>query len=73
MRSSTPDVAEFARLDFDRDRRTGFGETVYAPGKTPEQLVSIFAAFRRRGKAVLATRVSPEQARDFLAASNSGV
>ena len=62
MRSSTPDVAEFARLDFDRDRRTGFGETVYAPGKTPEQLVSIFAAFRRRGKAVLATRVSPEQA-----------
>ena len=62
MRSSTPDVAEFARLDFDRDRRTGFGETVYAPGKTLEQLVSIFAAFRRRGKAVLATRVSPEQA-----------
>jgi len=62
VRSSTPDVAEFARLDFDRDRRTGFGETVYAPGKTPEQLVSIFAAFRRRGKAVLATRVSPEQA-----------
>ena len=62
MRSSTPDVAEFARLDFDRDRRTGFGETVYTPGKTLEQLVSIFAAFRRRGKAVLATRVSPEQA-----------
>jgi len=62
VRSSTPDVAEFARLDFDRDRRTGFGETVYAPGKTPEQLVSIFAAFRRKGKSVLATRVSPEQA-----------
>ena len=62
MRSSTPDIAKFARLDFGRDRRTGFGETVYAPGKTPEQLASIFAAFRRRGKSVLATRVSPDQA-----------
>ena len=62
MRSSTPDVEKFARLDFGRDRRTGFGETVYAPGKTPEQLLSIFAAFRRRGKPVLATRVSPNQA-----------
>ena len=65
MRSSTPDVAGFARLDFDRERRTGFGETIYAPGKTPEQIASIFAAFRRRGKAVLATRVSPEQAREL--------
>ena len=62
MRSSTPDAAEFARLDFDRGRRTGFGETVYAQGKTTEQLVSIFAAFRRKGLPVLATRVSPEQA-----------
>ena len=62
MRSSTPDAAKFARLDFDRGRRTGFGETVYAPGKTPEQLVSIFAAFKRKGHPVLATRVSPEQA-----------
>ena len=62
MRSSTPDVEKFARLDFGRERRTGFGETVYAPGKTPEQLASIFAAFRRRGKSVLATRVSSDQA-----------
>ena len=62
MRSSTPDVSKFARLDFDRERRTGFGETVYAPGKTPEQLVSIFAAFRRKGRPVLATRATREQA-----------
>ena len=62
MKSSTPDVARFARLDFDRDRRTGFGETVYGPGKTPEQLAGIFAAFKGKGRAVLATRVSPEQA-----------
>ena len=66
MRSSTPDIGAFARLDFDRDRRTGFGETVYGPGKTPEQLAGIFAAFRRRGKPVLATRVSAEQAAAFV-------
>ena len=62
MRSSTPDIAAFARLDFDRDRRTGFGETVYGPGKTPSQLLTIFTAFRREGRSVLATRVSEEQA-----------
>ena len=68
MKSSTPDVARFARLDFDRDRRTGFGETVYGPGKTPEQLAGIFAAFKGKGRAVLATRVSPEQAAALAAA-----
>ena len=68
MRSSTPDVARFARLDFDRDRRTGFGETVYGPGKTPEQLAGIFAAFRRKGRAVLATRVTQKQAAALVAA-----
>ena len=57
-----PDIGAFARLDFDRDRRTGFGETVYGPGKTAGQLAEIFAAFRRRGRSVLATRVSAEQA-----------
>ena len=68
MESSTPDVARFARLDFDRDRRTGFGETVYGPGKTPEQLAGICAAFKGKGRAVLATRVSPEQAAALAAA-----
>ena len=62
MKSSTPDISAFARLDFDRARRTGFGETVYGPGKTPAQLAEIFAAFKRKGRPVLATRVSAEQA-----------
>ena len=57
-----PDIGEFARLDFDRDRRTGFGETVYGPGKTAGQLAEIFAEFRRRGRRALATRVTAEQA-----------
>ena len=62
MKSSTPDISAFARLDFDRARRTGFGETVYGPGKTSAQLAEIFAAFKRKGRPVLATRVSAEQA-----------
>ena len=52
----------FARLDFARKARTGFGETVFGPGKTPEQLASIFAAFAEKRLPVLATRVTPEQA-----------
>ena len=58
----------FARLDFARKARTGFGETVFGPGKTPEQLVSIFTAFAEKRLPVLATRVTPEQAEAVLAA-----
>ena len=44
----TPEVKDigFAKLDFARRARTGFGETVFGPGKTPEQMVGIFRAFR---------------------------
>ena len=58
----------FARLDFARRARTGFGETVFGPGKTPEQLASIFVAFAGKGLPVLATRVTPEQANAVAAA-----
>lgn len=52
----------FVRLDFARKERTGFGETVFGPGKTPKQLTAIFASFAKRGMPVLATRASIEQA-----------
>ena len=58
----------FARLDFSRKERTGFGETVFGAGKTPEQLAAIFAAFAEKGQGVLATRVTKEQA-DTVAAA----
>lgn len=51
----------FARLDFSRKERTGFGETVFGAGKTPEQLAGIFAKFSERRMPVLATRVTKEQ------------
>ena len=53
---------EFARLDFARKERTGFGETVFGPGKTPAQIATIFAEFAQRHMPVLATRVTPDQA-----------
>lgn len=58
----------FARLDFTRRERTGFGETVFGAGKTPDQLAGIFAAFAEKGLPVLATRVTKEQA-DTVAGS----
>ncbi|MBG6099142.1 nickel pincer cofactor biosynthesis protein LarB [Nocardioides luteus] len=54
----------FARVDLDRERRTGDPEVVYADGKTPEQVVAILARLHRAHptRAVLATRVSAEAA-----------
>lgn len=63
---------KFARLDFTRPERTGFGETVFGPGKTPEQLVRIFASFAEKGMPALATRVTQEQA-DAVIASDGNV
>ncbi len=55
----------FAKLDTGRAGRTGMGEAVYCPGKTPEQLAAIMAEFIRSGIAALGTRCSQDQA-DFL-------
>ena len=62
----------FARLDFSRKDRTGFGETVFGAGKTPEQLADIFSAFAEKRLPVLATRVTKEQA-DTVAATGLNV
>lgn len=50
----------FARLDTERAKRCGLGEVVFCPGKTPEQVIRIIAAFKQAGQNVLATRASPE-------------
>ncbi|MGH3352873.1 MAG: nickel pincer cofactor biosynthesis protein LarB [Nocardioides sp.] len=54
----------FARVDLDRERRTGDPEVVYAAGKTPDQVVAILSRLHRAHpeRAVLATRVSDEAA-----------
>jgi NCAIR mutase (PurE)-related protein len=48
----------FARLDADRDARTGAPEVVFGEGKTPAELAAVFAALAARGRPGFATRVS---------------
>ena len=46
----------FARVDHDRNRRCGFPEVVFCPGKTPAQVAQIVEELTRRCDRVLATR-----------------
>ncbi|HIT74230.1 MAG TPA: nickel pincer cofactor biosynthesis protein LarB [Candidatus Avipropionibacterium avicola] len=49
----------WARLDFDRARRTGDPEVVFGSGKTPDQVVQLLTELHAAhpGRAVLATRL----------------
>lgn len=51
----------FASLDHLRERRTGFGEVVYCPGKSDDQLASIVERLARDEPVVIATRATPSQ------------
>ena len=53
----------FANVDHHRALRTGMPEIIFGPGKAPQQLATIFSRLAEHGCNVLATRVSPEQAR----------
>ncbi len=48
---------EHARVDTHRAVRRGFPETIYGPGKTPEQLVAISGALLASGQPALVTRI----------------
>ena len=50
----------FAKLDHHRALRTGMPEVIFAAGKTPEQVATIFARMAQAGGNVLATRASRE-------------
>lgn len=50
----------FAKLDHHRQLRTGYGEVIYCPGKTPEQLAQIVLHFQSAGTGVLGTRATAE-------------
>jgi hypothetical protein len=52
----------FARLDADREPRTGVAEVIYGAGKTEAQLVELLRVCLEREGHVLATRVSGAQA-----------
>ncbi len=54
--------AGFAKIDHHRSLRLGLPEVIYAAGKTPAQVATIFARMAQAGGAVLATRATPEHA-----------
>lgn len=58
----------FAKVDHHRALRRGFPETIFAEGKTPEQVVEIVTRMRDHGSNVLATRCAPEVVSAVLAA-----
>lgn len=51
----------FARVDTDRQRRTGFPEVIFAQGKTPEEVARIAGVVLEREPVLLATRADREQ------------
>jgi hypothetical protein len=51
-----------AKLDVRRAWRCGHAEAVYAPGKTPAEIVKIVRVLRRHAPCVLVTRVNAKQA-----------
>jgi len=53
---------EDARVDTHRALRAGLPEVVYAPGKTPKQMLDIVRVLRAAGQDVLVTRCEAESA-----------
>lgn len=51
------------RFDWDRDRRTGICEAVYAEGKSEQQIRDIIDGARQRQRSLLLTRLPPELGR----------
>ena len=49
----------FACIDHHRQIRCGFPEVIYCPGKTVEQITTIFTKLAEKGNNVLATRAEP--------------
>lgn len=62
MNKLLEDDLGFARIDYDRDTRCGLPEVVFAPGKSVDQIATIFRATVRNNRNAWAARVSVEQA-----------
>ena len=65
------DLAD-ARVDTHRALRHGIPEVVYAPGKTPEQIVEIVNALREAEQDVLVTRVDAAVGERVLGEAGGG-
>ena len=50
----------FAKLDTHRKLRQGIAEVIYGAGKTPEQIVGIVEAMKKRGQEVILMKQNKE-------------
>ncbi|MGK7923854.1 MAG: nickel pincer cofactor biosynthesis protein LarB [Spirulina sp.] len=50
-------VAEYAKIDHQRQERTGFPEVIWGKDKTPEQIARIMEAMSKHQSVIMATRV----------------
>ena len=58
---SGTDILNFAELDLERKKRTGFAEVVFCPGKKDEFLKNIFTKLYAENGEVMGTRATKEQ------------
>jgi len=58
---SETDILNFAELDLERKKRTGFAEVVFCPGKKDEFLKNIFTKLYAENGEVMGTRATKEQ------------
>ena len=63
--SSFEDIG-FAKVDHQREDRTGFPEVIYGEGKTVEQMIDIIQSLKKNTKRVLATRISEGKAAKIM-------
>ncbi|WP_226658909.1 nickel pincer cofactor biosynthesis protein LarB [Pseudalkalibacillus hwajinpoensis] len=63
--SSFEDIG-FAKVDHQREDRTGFPEVIFGEGKTVEQMIDIIASLKKNTNRVLATRISEEKAEEVM-------
>ncbi|MCA9106153.1 MAG: nickel pincer cofactor biosynthesis protein LarB [Planctomycetales bacterium] len=64
--------AESLTLDLDRERRCGYPEVIYGPGKPTDVVVKAVAALHDRGQDALVTRVDEPQAQALREAFPDG-
>ncbi len=63
--SSFEDIG-FAKVDHQREDRTGFPEVIFGEGKTVEQMIEIIESLKKNTNRVLATRISEEKAEKVM-------
>jgi pyridinium-3,5-biscarboxylic acid mononucleotide synthase len=52
-------IDDFAKIDRERQQRTGFPEVIWGLGKTPAQIIEIVRVMRHQQSVVMATRITP--------------